>query len=483
MAEPTETRQLSGLARSIDALFASPSPASGSGAAPTVITASAPTDAQERTPPPPPAPPGPEIFPASQMLAALPAVPWAGQSEVKPPDASPIPSVGPLAEVVTTQPLEPITEPKPVLDPMLEFGRSVPTGSAATLMEVVAPTSEVDSGELMTRPSPSASEPPRDALDPRAFESAVRAFVEGDSSAGARVEELAVVLRERLSLDPLADAVETLVREAGDPPDPRYLELAGSVINPAVASRIVQRLGEESDEEKREGYLGLCRRLGTVMAKALTGALTGALDRDVRRTYRRALISMGEVSRPVIEGMVQDDNRFLVRDGVAMLAELGGPRAVELVTSALADTDARVRSEALLALGTLKDVGAAHLVLGFLEDSDESVRMGAAVAAGELGLERALKPLLHMLEGESNADHCVSILRALGQIGDPGAVQAIEKHAVPSLFSKPRTEVRVAAYRALHAIGTPHARELIAKAAQDKDPVVRVALRDITRAG
>lgn len=60
-------------------------------------------------------------------------------------------------------------------------------------------------------------------------------------------------------------------------------------------------------------------------------------------------------------------------------------------------------------------------------------------------------------------------------------MHAIEKHAVPSRFSKPRTEVRVAAYRALHAIGTPHARDLI-KTATEKDPVMRVALRDLSRA-
>ena len=74
----------------------------------------------------------------------------------------------------------------------------------------------------------------------------------------------------------------------------------------------------------------------------------------------------------------------------------------------------------------------------------------------------------------------VELLGGLGQLGDPGAVQAIEKRAVGSLFSKPVTEVRVAAYRALHEIGTPHARELLAKARDDKDPVVRTTARQLT---
>ncbi|MBM4183646.1 MAG: hypothetical protein FJ207_05400 [Gemmatimonadetes bacterium] len=510
MAEPTETRQLSGLARSIDALFAPPSAPSEPVPAPTVITAAAVTvvtevtdfsevaeitdvpEAPEEqpavlrslantvvTPPPLPATPQsakPEMFPMSQMLEILPP---ASGPDVGGPDPAEWPS--------------PAAGQSPEPEAMLEFGSSAVTEVSLEVTDAVTEVSleaadvvpvAVDGDTVPGSDDGTAAAPVdevRGAPEPRALEDAVRALVGGDYAASEQVVALATGLRQRLALDPLADAVEALVRGAGDPPDGRYLELAGRVIDPAVASRLVQRLGEESDEEKREGYLTLCRRAGLVMANALKGALTGALDQDVRRTYRLALVSMGEISRPVIERMVEDDNRFLVRDGVAMLAEIGGARATELVTSALADTDGRVRSEALLALGKLKEPGTGSLVLGFLEDPDDSVRLGAAVAAGELGLERALKPLLHMLEGEADPDRCVAILRALGQIGDPGAVQAIEKRAVPSRFSKPNAEVRVAAYRALHAIGTPHARDLVAKAVQD--PVMRVALRDLERTG
>ncbi len=74
------------------------------------------------------------------------------------------------------------------------------------------------------------------------------------------------------------------------------------------------------------------------------------------------------------------------------------------------------------------------------------------------------------------------MIRALGHLGDPGAVPAIEKWAVRSLFSKPPTEARIAAYGALHHIGTPHARQLLEQALEDKDPEVKAAVEDITRA-
>jgi HEAT repeat protein len=48
------------------------------------------------------------------------------------------------------------------------------------------------------------------------------------------------------------------------------------------------------------------------------------------------------------------------------------------------------------------------------------------------------------------------------------------------MFSKPPTEVRVEAYRALHQIGTPHARELVQQALSDKKDVgLRAAVRRV----
>ena len=39
--------------------------------------------------------------------------------------------------------------------------------------------------------------------------------------------------------------------------------------------------------------------------------------------------------------------------------------------------------------------------------------------------------------------------------------------------------MRIAAYLALHSIGTPHAKELLEAAVDDKDPEVRGAVRHI----
>jgi HEAT repeats len=295
----------------------------------------------------------------------------------------------------------------------------------------------------------------------------------------SEIREMVAALREANALDPLANAVERLVLETGDPPDEACLAIAHSMVSAGVASRIVARLGAERDEDRRARLLVLCQRIGHEMAAAVSDALSDTTDRFARRVYMDTMISMGQTGRAVVEEMLEDGRWFVVRNGVAILGEVGGDRAVELVTSTLAHTEGKVRREALLALAKIGGEDAGMLVYGMLEDPDPDVRLAAAMAAGALRVERALKPLLSIVEDESDPDVLVGVLGALGQLGDPGAVNSIEKHAVGSFFSKSPPEVRIAAYRALHRIGTPHARRLLNQAVDDKNLEVKAAARQL----
>lgn len=385
------------------------------------------------------------------------------------------------AETVVDAEAVEVEEAETVLDVEAMEAPALPEEPA--LVEAESEVEVVSEPELV-EPEPAEPEavepppPPQPEGPPgAALAEAVAAYLAGEQGAADEVRAVAASLQERLALDPLADAVETLVHSGDDAPGQDAIALAREVIDPAVASRLVQRMGHEDDDDRRAGYVVLAQRLGSVMARAFRGALTDKTDPRSRRAFYDALIAMGDDSRPMIEAMVEDDNRFLVRNAVAMLGEIGGDRAEELVTSTLANTDPRVRREALSSLAKIGGEEAGQLVTGFLEDPDAAVRAAAAEAAGALKVERALRPILGLLDDEDDPERLVQLLHGLGRLGDPGAVQAIEKRAVGSLFSKPVTEVRVAAYHALNDIGTPHAKDVIAKAREDKDPVVRTTAR------
>lgn len=314
--------------------------------------------------------------------------------------------------------------------------------------------------------------------DSTPLDAAVDVYLAGDTAQAGEIEELAAGFAGRQELDPVARSVERLILAAGDPADADKMTLARSLMTPLVLERVVRRMGRERTEERRHDYYQICRSLGDEMAEAIKSELgETTTDRLARRIYCEALTEMGPSGRAMIESMIEDDNQFIVRNAVSILGDVGGDNAVALVTSALANSDRRVRREALKSLAKLGDPEAGEWVLGFLDDPDEEVRMAAAVATGELKVGRALRPLLAMLDGAKNPDQAMPLIRALGHIGDPGAVVSIEKYAVPGLLRRPRTDVRITAYRALHQIGTPHCKQLLLDVAKDKDEAVQEAVK------
>ncbi len=327
------------------------------------------------------------------------------------------------------------------------------------------------------------SGPPVAAADPAALGAAVDAFLASApldrGGKGSAVRTAAAPLREANQLDVLADAVERLTLEAGDPPDEACLAMAQALLSPGVASWIAARLGATDDGERRARLVAISRMLGHDMVVAISDALTSSTDRPARRTYLDAMVAIGDVATPIVEQMVEDNRGFVIRDGVALLGEVGGDHAVELIIGTLAHSEPAVRREAVLALCKVGGEDAAMLVQGMIQDPDPEVRIAAATAAGDLKVERAMKPLLEVLDSETDPAVVIGVLGALGRLGDPGAVNAIEKRAVGSFFSHPPADVRIAAYRALHDIGTPHAKSLLAQAADDKDADVKTAVRQL----
>lgn len=337
------------------------------------------------------------------------------------------------------------------------------------------------------RPSPGAAdagEEGRADISSAALESAVDAYLEAAPSERAEAEEVLREAvgdaRERGDVEGLATAVGRLALDATEgSPDRESLDLAREILTPGAATRLAVRLGSLRDEEERDALMRACGELGEEMASALAEALADTSDRSARRTYIQAMVAVGDPARDQVERMLDDSRWFVVRNGVRVLGGIGTEDDVEHLTSPLAHDDARVRLETVRALGRIGGEDAGMLLLGMLDDPEADVRAAAATALGALGVERAVKVLLERLEREESEKVQVQILRALGAIGDPGAVPAIEKRAVTSFFSRPSPELRIAGYRALASIGTPHAVKLLEEARDDRDEEVRSAVRSL----
>jgi len=357
-------------------------------------------------------------------------------------------------------------------------GDRPPSGMVGSVEELfhlgVGGESEEGKGDVDT-----ATIPPDEALPQEARE-LVEAFLGASGSQktalGEAIAASAAHLREARDLGSVANLVEVLAEASeGGVRDSEALALAIRLTSTGVASHLIGRLGSTREEEDRQRLIGIYSGLGREMALALTDALGEARDRFQRRSFLEALVAQGEMAREMAERMVQDPRWYVGRNGVALLGELGEEGAVSNLTSTLANEDPRVRKETVMALAKMGGDDASTLLLGMLDDSDAEVRAKACWAAGVLKVEKAVKPLLALLEKENHEGVQVECLHALGKIGDPGAVPLVERKATGRrrFFSRSSKEIRMAAFRALAAIGTPHARSLLLKAAKDSDLEVR----------
>jgi hypothetical protein len=291
------------------------------------------------------------------------------------------------------------------------------------------------------------------------------------------VRDSGVDARGRRAGAAMADAAEALSRYSGE--DPEALEVARGLVNPGVASLLVGRIqGAAGDKPRREELVGILSRLGEEVEVAVLEALRQeAMDPEADQGVRRSLLAMvaafAAQGSDVVSRMLNEPDWRLARNAIHLLSETEADDIVPQLTVALGHSDGRVRKEALQSLARLGGEEAAILAVAQLEDQEPQVREQAARTVGVLQAERGLRPLLSLLEHEGEPEVVLEIIRALGQLGDPSAVIPLEKRAVSGFFSRRPQELRVAAYRALGAIGTPHAMQLIEKAREDRDAEVR----------
>ncbi len=279
------------------------------------------------------------------------------------------------------------------------------------------------------------------------------------------------------ALDNIALTIDTLLLQAAWDDDVE--KLLGELVDADVSRQMVARLGRVQVEEERGRLIQAYVILGDRIAKAIATALTDTEDRMARKTYVAALGAFGSAWAHAVQNMLQDSRWFVVRNGVAVLGDVGGPDAIEHLTASLANEHSGVRRETVLSLAKIGGENAALLVTSMLGDSDPEVRVAAARAVSALKPERAFKPLLEILEKGDEDEVLEQVLRALGGLGDAAAVSAIQKRLKGSMFSSPPTGVHIAGLSALAAIGTPKALGQVEKAKGDKDPEISSAAKQL----
>jgi HEAT repeat protein len=240
-----------------------------------------------------------------------------------------------------------------------------------------------------------------------------------------------------------------LILEDFNSPDPERQQGATRVLGAlgsAAESLLVEVIKLTESRRVRQIAANLLSETGGSAGEVLKRAF--AFEEMVERRVR-ILEVLDSVTRDVTSefACALADKATEVREAALRLAErIGAPEIVEIVLEHARGREAEPAAMAIRCLATLKPRG-------------------------------AMKEVLAVLHSARDAQRVIACCQALGQFGDPSAIQALTKILTPrSSFSLRRgwnSSVRNAAALALAQLDAEEAGEALARFAKDSDPAVR----------
>jgi HEAT repeat protein len=172
---------------------------------------------------------------------------------------------------------------------------------------------------------------------------------------------------------------------------------------------------------------------------------------------------------------------------VAMCGRLALHQAVPGLAETMAHPDSSVRLAAVQALGQLGTPGALTVVDKAIDDPDRGVRLAAVRAAGSRGYKGALRRVEAVVLGKTLKDmdltEKMAFFEAYSSIAGVHALKPLTAILLERglLRMKEPPESRACAAMALGRLKTPEARDVLQRAADDKELVVRNAVNRALR--
>ena len=167
---------------------------------------------------------------------------------------------------------------------------------------------------------------------------------------------------------------------------------------------------------------------------------------------------------------------------VAMCGRLGLNQSVPGLAETMGNPDPAVRMAAIQALGQLGTPGALTVVDKAIDDPDRGVRLAAVRAAGSRGYKGALRRVEAVVVGKSGRDmdltEKMAFFEAYGAIAGTSALKPLTAILLERglIKMKEPPETRACAAMALGKIKSPEVRDILTRAADDKELVVRNAV-------
>ena len=298
----------------------------------------------------------------------------------------------------------------------------------------------------------------------------------------ATIERLRRLTPELLALrdiGAIAEVVAGLDRSLGKIQDPDIQEaigeVAGALADEAIVERMVSRLGEARVPPAERAHLvRAVGALGAVSAALVVDAYVQAPP-ELREAYRAAMRDAGERATEILQSQLQSKVPEVVAAAAEFLGLSGSPQIAPLLIGLTHHGDERVREAALLGLTELGGREISRPAMPALKDESVLVRSAAARAIAAAGDVGATTVLVRRLEQEKDEGVLAALLKAIGQLGAPDALEVLARYAEPGGRPRRTPFVRAAAIEGLARLDRVEAKALLELYARDKEPTVKRA--------
>jgi HEAT repeat protein len=251
---------------------------------------------------------------------------------------------------------------------------------------------------------------------------------------------------------------------------------------PAIVGQLLQSLDEASHLDVDSHAAEVLRELRATALEPLVGWLPNLSSDPLRKMLEEVVDRLAHTYPTEVQRILKVPDSSALLGMVALCGKLALNQAVPGLAETVRHPDPAVRMAVIQTLGLLGTPAALTVVDKAIEDTDRNVRLAAVRAAGSRGYKGALRRVEAVIFGKAIKDmdltEKMAFFEAYGAIAGANALKPLSALLLERglLRMKAPPETRACAAVALGRLKTPEARDVLQRAVDDKELVVRNAV-------
>jgi hypothetical protein len=263
--------------------------------------------------------------------------------------------------------------------------------------------------------------------------------------------------------------------------------LVNRLSEPAIVGQLLQSLDDASGVGLDQDGASVIRELRASALEPLVGWMPNLSSEPLRKMLEEVVDQLAGANIAEVQRLLRVPESPALQGIIALCGRLQLHHAVSGFTDVIGHKDPVVRLAAVQTLAQLGTPGAMTLLDRAIDDADKAVRIAAVRAAGQRGYKGALRRIEGVVLGKSvkgmDLTEKMAFFEAYGAIAGVTALKSLSSILLQRglLKMKEPPETRACAAMAIGRIKTPEAREVLQKAVDDKELVVRNAVNRALR--